>query len=175
MAANTPGTFDDYGAVGVVVQGDNTEVAYNTITDNWAASADFGTDGSAVEIYGGIGTLVHHNTANNNRTFTELGNNRSADTTYAYNQVTSSLRDTEFLITRGDADVLRPDPRHGRREQLGEAHGCELPRLLLLRRLHGRLLHALQQRARRRRPDRLPRGLDERAATTSTGAARWAA
>ena len=91
MAPNTPGAFDDYGAVGVVVQGDNTEVAYNTITDNWAASADFGTDGSAVEIYGGIGTSVHHNTASNNRTFTELGNNRSADTTYAYNQVTSSL------------------------------------------------------------------------------------
>ena len=108
MAPNTPGAFDDYGAVGVVVQGDNTEVAYNTITDNWAVSADFGTDGSAVEIYGGIGTLVHHNTASNNRTFTELGNNRSADTTYAYNQVTSSLNDTEFLITRGDADFFGP-------------------------------------------------------------------
>ena len=108
MAPNTPGTFDDYGAVGVVVQGDNTEVAYNSITDNWAASADFGTDGSAVEIYGGIGTLVHHNTASNNRTFTELGNPRSADSTFAYNQVTSSLRDTEFLITRGDADQFGP-------------------------------------------------------------------
>ncbi len=108
MAPNTPGTYDDYGAVGVVVQGDNTEVAFNTITDNWAPSADFGTDGSAVEIYGGIGTLVHHNTASNNRTFTELGNNRSANTTYAYNQVTSNLRDTEFLITRGDADVFGP-------------------------------------------------------------------
>ena len=108
MAPNTPGAFDDYGAVGVVVQGDNTEVAYNTITDNWAASADFGTDGSAVEIYGGIGSLVHHNVADNNRTFTELGNSRSADTTYAYNQVTSSLNDTEFLITRGDADYFGP-------------------------------------------------------------------
>ena len=108
MAPNTPGAFDDYGAVGVVVEGDNTEVAYNTITDNWAPSADFGTDGSAVEIYGGIGTLVHHNVASNNRTFTELGNNRSADTTYAYNQVTSSLTDTEFLITRGDADYFGP-------------------------------------------------------------------
>jgi hypothetical protein len=108
MAPNTPGPFDDYGAVGVVVQGDNTEVGYNNITDNWAPSSDFGTDGSAVEIYGGIGTLVHHNTASNNRTFTELGNNRSADTTYAYNQVTSSLKDTEFLITRGDADYFGP-------------------------------------------------------------------
>jgi hypothetical protein len=108
MAPNTPGPFDDYGAVGVVIQGDNTEVAYNTITDNWAPSADFGTDGSAVEIYGGIGSLVHHNVASNNRTFTELGNSRSADTTFAYNQVTSDLKDTEFLITRGDADYFGP-------------------------------------------------------------------
>jgi hypothetical protein len=108
MAPNTPGAFDDWGAVGMVVQGDGTEVAYNTITDNWAPSPDFGTDGSAVEIYGGIGTLVHHNTATNNRTFTELGNSRSADNTFAYNQVTSNLKDTEFLITRGSADYFGP-------------------------------------------------------------------
>ena len=108
MAPNTPGAFDDYGAVGVVVEGDGTEVAYNTIQDNWAASADFGTDGSAVEIYGGIGTVVHHNMASDNRTFTELGNKRSANTTFAYNQVTSNLKDSEFLITRGDADYFGP-------------------------------------------------------------------
>ena len=108
MAPNTPGAFDDYGAVGVVVEGDNTEVAYNTIQDNWAPSADFGTDGSAVEIYGGIGTVVHHNTASNNRTFTELGNKRSANTTFAYNEVTSNLNESEFLITRGDADYFGP-------------------------------------------------------------------
>ena len=30
MAPNTPGEFDDWGAVGIVVQGDDTEVAYNT-------------------------------------------------------------------------------------------------------------------------------------------------
>ena len=108
MAPNTPGEFDDYGAVGVVVGGDDTEVAYNRITDNWAPSADFGTDGSAVEIYGGIGTTVHHNIANNNRTFTELGNPRSADTTYAYNVATSSLKDSEFLITRGGEDYFGP-------------------------------------------------------------------
>lgn len=108
MAPNTPGAFDDWGAVGMVVQGDNTEVAYNTISDNWAPSPDFGTDGSAVEIYGGIGTLVHHNTASNNRTFTELGNSRSADNTFAYNLVTSNLKDTEFLITRGSSDYFGP-------------------------------------------------------------------
>jgi hypothetical protein len=108
MAPNTPGEFDDYGAVGVVVLGDDTEVAFNKISGNVAPSADFGTDGSAVEIYGGIGTLVHHNRASNNRTFTELGNSRSANTTYAYNVNTSSLSDSEFLITRGDQDYFGP-------------------------------------------------------------------
>ncbi len=108
MAPNTPGEFDDYGAVGVVVVGDATEVAFNKITDNWAPSADFGTDGSAVEIYGGIGTVVHHNVGRNNRTFTELGNNRSANTTYAYNVATSRLKDSEFLITRGGNDYFGP-------------------------------------------------------------------
>jgi hypothetical protein len=108
MAGNTPGAFDDYGAVGVVVVGDDTEVAFNRIHDNWARSADFGTDGSAVEIYGGIGTVVHHNVARNNRTFTELGNSRSADTTYAYNVATSTLKDSEFLITRGSKDYFGP-------------------------------------------------------------------
>ena len=108
MATNTPGAFDDYGAVGVVVVGDDTEVAFNRIHDNWAPSADFGTDGSAVEIYGGIGTVVHHNIARDNRTFTELGNSRSADTTYAYNVATSSLKDSEFLITRGGNDYFGP-------------------------------------------------------------------
>jgi hypothetical protein len=108
MAPNTPGAFDDWGAVGMVVRGDGTEVAHNRISDNWARSADFGTDGSAVEIYGGIGTLVHHNIAANNRTFTELGNARSADTTFAHNRVTSDLEATEFLITRGDSDRFGP-------------------------------------------------------------------
>jgi hypothetical protein len=108
MWPNTPGEFDDSGAVGMVVVGDNTEVAYNTISDNIAPSVDFGTDGSAVEIYGGIGTVVHHNIATNNRTFTELGNPRSADTTFAYNQVTSNLDESEFLITRGADDYFGP-------------------------------------------------------------------
>ena len=108
MQPNTPGEFDDYGAVGVVVMGDNTEVAYNKISGNVAPSADFGTDGSAVEIYGGIGTVVHHNKASNNRTFTELGNSRSANTVYAYNRNVSNLKDSEFLITRGDQDYFGP-------------------------------------------------------------------
>ena len=136
MSPNTPGEFDDSGAVGMVVTGDNTEVAYNTITDNIADSVDFGTDGSAVEIYGGIGTVVHHNIASNNRTFTELGNPRSADTTYAYNQVTSVARGVRVPDHPRRRGLLRPGRRDRRGQQLGEAHRVEVHRLRLLRRLH---------------------------------------
>ena len=51
---------------------------------------------------------MHHNKASNNRTFTELGNSRSANTTYAYNVTVSNLKDSEFLITRGDQDYFGP-------------------------------------------------------------------
>ena len=158
MAANTPGAFDDYGAVGVVVVGDDTEVAFNKITDNWAPSADFGTDGSAVEIYGGIGTVVHHNVARDNRTFTELGNSRSADTTYAYNVATSSLRDSEFIITRGNNDYFGPVRGTVAVNNTVKLTGTQLPRLRLLRRLHHRPVRDVQQHLRRRRQHRLPRG-----------------
>lgn len=108
MAPNTPGEFDDYGAVGVVVMGDRTVVAHNLISGSVAPSADFGTDGSAVEIYGGRGTRVHHNVARNNRAFTELGNKRSADTKYFYNVSMSNVRNAEFLVTRGHKDYFGP-------------------------------------------------------------------
>ncbi len=108
MAPNTPGDFDDYGAVGIVVMGDQTEVAHNEISGSVAPSADFGTDGSAVEIYGGRGTRVHHNIGRNNRAFTELGNRRSANTKYFYNVSISSVKYAEFLVTRGTSDYFGP-------------------------------------------------------------------
>jgi hypothetical protein len=85
------GSTDDYGANGaVVLQADNVEIDHNQITGNVGTSADFGQDGSAVEIYGSIGTRVHHNTSVDNQTFTELGNARTRDTVFADNLVTTN-------------------------------------------------------------------------------------
>ena len=123
MAQDTPGAFDDYGAVGVVVVGDDTEVAFNRITDNWAPSADFGSDGSAVEIYGGIGTVVHHNVARDNRTFTELGNSRSAahrPTPTTWPPRRCGTRSSS--ITRGGNDYFGPVTGTRRGQQHGQAH-----------------------------------------------------
>jgi hypothetical protein len=101
MSVNTPGGDDDSGAFGVLVNGDHTTVEYNRISGQFANSYDYGVDGSAVEIFGAQYTSIHHNIARHNHAFTELGDPRSAHTTYAYNAVTSNLSDAEFLVTRG--------------------------------------------------------------------------
>lgn len=94
-------TSDDSGAFGVLLKGDDTEVAQNLISGSDAFSYDYGRDGAAIEVYGGQRNHIHHNQAVDNDVFTELGNPRSADNTYAYNMVRSALADSVFAVTRG--------------------------------------------------------------------------
>ncbi len=101
-------TNDDSGAFGVLVHGDRTEISHNTITGSDAFSYDFGRDGAAIEIYGGRQTDVHHNLAVDNHDFSELGNSRSADNTFSYNVVRSSLDTSTFVITRGAGSSFGP-------------------------------------------------------------------
>lgn len=108
MSVLTDGGDDDSGAFGVLLQGDRTEVAFNTISGHDAFSYDYGRDGAAVEIYGATRSHIHHNIARNNHAFTELGDPRSADNTYAYNVVRSSLSGSTFLITRGASSGWGP-------------------------------------------------------------------
>jgi chitodextrinase len=109
MSVLTPSpTNDDSGAFGVALHGDGAEVAYNRISGSDAFSYDYGRDGAAVEVYGGQGNNIHHNVAVDNHDFSELGNPRSADNTFAYNLVRSSLAGSTFLITRGGASSLGP-------------------------------------------------------------------
>lgn len=108
MSVLTQGGDDDSGAFGVLLQGDRTEVAGNTISGHDAFSYDYGRDGSAIEVYGARDSYIHHNRAVDNQTFTELGNSRSAGNTYAYNVVTSAVADSTFVITRGAGSVWGP-------------------------------------------------------------------
>jgi hypothetical protein len=101
-------TNNDAGANGLVVEGDDNEIAYNQIFGHDACSFDYVRDGSAVEIYGGQRNRVHHNTAWNNNTFTELGVSRSADNTFAYNLVTASVARASFLVTEGSSGGRGP-------------------------------------------------------------------
>jgi hypothetical protein len=101
MVVNTQGGTDDYGAQAIVLAGDGTEVARNVISGSDAFSYDFGRDGAAVEVFGGRNSVVHHNLATNNNTFTELGASTSRDNVYYTNVVRASIRSAAFLVTRG--------------------------------------------------------------------------
>ena len=108
MSVNTPGGDDDSGAFGVLLNGDRNDVAKNTISGSDAHSFDYVRDGAAVEVYGGLGNHVHHNLAFENDAFTELGNSRSRDNTFAYNIFRSSLERSIFLVTRGGSSGYGP-------------------------------------------------------------------
>lgn len=99
---------NDAGANGIVLEGDDNQVAYNYISGHDACSFDFVRDGSAVEVYGGQRNRVHHNIAANNNTFVELGNPRSSDNTFAYNVVMASIPRAQFLVTEGAGNSRGP-------------------------------------------------------------------
>lgn len=92
---------NDSGAHGVLLEGDDNEVAYNTISGHDACSYDYERDGAAIEVYGGQRNNIHHNRADNNNTFVELGHARSKDNSFAYNLVTATIYKAHFLVTRG--------------------------------------------------------------------------
>jgi hypothetical protein len=98
-------TNSDAGIVGILLMGDDNEVANNNIIGSDQCSPLYKRDGSAVEVYGGQRNVVHHNTASENNAFMELGNSRSSDTTVAYNKVYSTLKIANFLVTRGAGDT----------------------------------------------------------------------
>jgi predicted xylan-binding protein with Ca-dependent carbohydrate-binding module len=85
------GSTDDYGASGVVVlEANGVEIDENTMSGNIGPSADFGEDGSAVEIYGAVGTVVRRNKSVDNQTFSEIGNAATRNTTFHDNLITAN-------------------------------------------------------------------------------------
>ncbi|MEW9550273.1 NosD domain-containing protein [Nonomuraea sp. NPDC050783] len=111
MSVNDVGGDNDSGAFGVLLNGDDNVVTANTITGSFARSADYGTDGAAVEIFDGDRNLVTRNIARDNETFTELGARKGKTATgnvFAFNVVTSTRSRGSFLITRGPRHVVGP-------------------------------------------------------------------
>ncbi len=110
---NTNDALGSSGAFGVLLWGDNNTVTGNTISGSQACSIAYGSDGSAVEVYGGSNNLISSNRATNDNAFTELGS-YSGDTattnTYRGNVVSDGPAGggATFLITRGSADEDGP-------------------------------------------------------------------
>ncbi|MCC6751478.1 MAG: hypothetical protein IT371_27750 [Deltaproteobacteria bacterium] len=108
MSQNTQGGEDDSGAWGVLINGDDNEVAFNTFSGNAAfCSYDFGQDGSSVEIYGGRRNVVHHNTATQEVVFAEVGwdaGKVSADNVIVYNLVSNTKDQRALFLAVRSAD-----------------------------------------------------------------------
>ncbi len=107
------------GAFGVLIWGHDNEIAGNTISGNDVCSPSYGRDGSAIEVYGGSGTIgasnniIHHNFASNSDAFAELGktsSSQAANNTFAYNEFlyNSVHNHGIFLVTRGSNDSYGP-------------------------------------------------------------------
>jgi hypothetical protein len=99
---------DDSGAFGILLRGTGALVAYNRIEGSDAFSYDYGRDGSAIEVYGGRDNVIVRNIAINDHAFTELGDPRSANNTFAYNLFRATEPRSTFVITRGAQESLGP-------------------------------------------------------------------
>ncbi len=116
MSVNTDdGGFDDSGAWGLLINGSDNVIAYNTFSGNNAwCSYDFGQEGASIEIYEGVNNLIHHNISLDDTTFSEIGSSSrraSRDNVFAFNVYASSLPISQFMVIRGDDAHF--GPTHG--------------------------------------------------------------
>jgi len=114
MVSNTPGGYDDYGAVGVWLFNGHNVVAYNRIINCKQPSYDFGEDGGTIEFWASKGVSVsdnyiHHNYSEGNKGFSEFGG--SGGTIYnnriAYNVIVDNDRPLGFHLGGGFAAPLK--------------------------------------------------------------------
>jgi len=87
MVKNTVGGNDDFGAVGVMLNNaSNNEVSHNEIIRCKAPSFDYGFDGGTVEWWGkSDNNYVHHNYAEDNDSFSEIGGGSANNGRLEYN------------------------------------------------------------------------------------------
>lgn len=125
MNVRTPGTNcgtpqalncgDDSGAFGILLNGNDNEVARNTISGSNGHSYDYNRDGGAVEIYNGNRNNIHHNVSRDNNNFSEIG--RSSGTAdgnvFRYNLITATCgadcSEAGGLIARGAGSRYGPN------------------------------------------------------------------
>ena len=82
------GGDDDYGAMGISLQQvDDVEVDHCVFTGNYGASTDYDFDGAAIEVYGAVRAVLHHNISTDCPTFSELGHTRTDDITFHHNLI----------------------------------------------------------------------------------------
>lgn len=74
MVKNDWGGDDDYGAIGILIQSQNAKILNNTVEQCTGPSYDYGTDGSAFELYDNVdGAVIDGNYTSGNNRFMEVG------------------------------------------------------------------------------------------------------
>ncbi|AFZ66943.1 discoidin domain-containing protein [Deinococcus peraridilitoris] len=96
---------NDSGAWGVLINGDDNEVAYNYFEGNTACSEDYGVEGASLELYYAKRNYFHHNTSINDTTFAELGGSRRDRS--EHNRFEYNLYAPLDTNGRGEALVIR--------------------------------------------------------------------
>lgn len=98
MLINTNnGGGDDYGAIAIIIQNSDNEIAYNTIDHAIAYSYDFGVDGGFIEFYRSNANydisrnFIHHNIVRDSEGAFEIGSTSSTDISIANNVVAYNL------------------------------------------------------------------------------------
>jgi hypothetical protein len=104
---------DDLGAWGIIVNGNDNEVAYNTFKNNAAVCTMPGQwlMSNSIEIYEGSHNSIHHNKSFGDRVFSELGGGSVVKATgnrYFYNVYSSARPDSRFIVTRGAGSAYGP-------------------------------------------------------------------
>lgn len=97
------------GAMGVLLQGDSQEVAYNYLADNQSICTYTGViESNSIELYAATNARIHHNQSFGDRVFSEMGSSpkvQAANNIYAYNLHVTSLSapsyGARFIVTRG--------------------------------------------------------------------------
>jgi parallel beta-helix repeat protein len=96
------------GGMGILLHGDYNEVGHNYFSNNKSICTYTGTsESNSVELYGARHSNIHHNTAINDRVFSEIGGGTarpSADNIFVYNLHVVTFSDptgARFIVTRG--------------------------------------------------------------------------
>lgn len=106
------GDADDIGAWGILMKGNDHEVGHCLFNNNNALCGfDTLPQGNSVELYEAKRCRIHHNIAQGDRVFSELGSSAkviSMDNVFAYNLIISHIIDAKGWTTRGPGADFGP-------------------------------------------------------------------
>jgi hypothetical protein len=114
--------YDDIGAWGILLKGNDNEIAYNHIEnnngvcsyENEGSTSSAGYQGNSIELFIAKRNKIHHNTAINDKDFAEIGGDivdkayNAEDNVFAYNVYVSNAEYARFITNHGMTSIYGP-------------------------------------------------------------------